>query len=939
MMDPAPGLLLIAEDDDAHAEAMRRELAAAYPHCQITIARSLQEFRELSAAQAPDLALLDLHLPDGLALEALGWAPESRTFPVLIATSHGSEQSAVESLKAGASDYIVKSPDAFGALPRTVAHTLREWTLMRERKLAEEALRERDQVYRLLFENTTEAILLSQPDGTVFSANPAACRMFGLTEEEICRRGRMGLVDPSESRAPAAVEERDRTGKFSGELNHVRKDGTVFPVEMTSNLYRDSTGLLRGSSILRDVTERKRLEAQREGERLALEMLARGEPLAKALNALADGFEQMFPGVVCSLEETDPTGCFLIRLASQRLPQPYREYASRVAIGPFSGACGAAAHFRERVVCRDIATDRRWDERRESALASGLRACVSQPVFSSKGAVLGTFSVFFREPREPRPKEVAALERGAYLASLPLERHRAVEALAASEARFRSLYTKTPVMLHSVDRDGVLVSVSDYWLATLGYAPEEVLGRPAVDFFTEASRQIVISEGMEELYGKGVIRDRPRQFVKKDGGIIDVELSAIAEKGPSGEIERFLAVLIDVTERKRAEAAREQLESQLRQAQKMEALGTLAGGIAHDFNNILAAILGNAELARLYLGETDLVGTSLDEILRACERAKNLVSQILAFSRAQPHERQVLRLQEVVAEAVRLARASIPAGVEIHTTLSPNAPAVRADATQIHQVVVNLVTNAWHAFDGPTGQIEIELRTAPPDALLPAGLVGGKFTRMRVSDNGRGMDVTTLERIFEPFFTTKGAGRGTGLGLAVVHGIVRSHGGGVDVCSEPGRGTTFDVYFPAVATEPAATDQPSAPVPASDGGGRRLLFVDDEAALLAVLPRSLEARGYQVVAHADARDALAEVKAEPGAYDVVVTDFNMPGLSGLAFAREVAGIAPALRVVLATGFIDDAVRLAAAEAGVRQVVLKPFTLDELCAAIELELTR
>lgn len=385
---------------------------------------------------------------------------------------------------------------------------------------------------------------------------------------------------------------------------------------------------------------------------------------------------------------------------------------------------------------------------------------------------------------------------------------------------------------------------------------------------------------------------------------------------------RMLGVVQDITDRR-------QLEEQLRHSQKMEALGRLAGGIAHDFNNILGAVLGNAELAKLHPPASPAVGEHLDSILTASRRARDLVRQILAFTGRQEQKHEPMQLHTVVREALSLLRASVPAGVEFRSNIAV-VPSVLANATELHQVMMNLCTNAWHAVQGRPGTITVELTETEVDEALARqhpDLHPGRYVRLVVADNGCGMGTATLERIFEPFFTTKPLGEGSGLGLAVVHGIVRTHNGGIVVTSQPGQGTSFALYFPVFEAEEVAL--PVEPQPVPRGRGERILFVDDEEALVDMGKGALERLGYRVTALASPLDALTVFSANPMEFDLVIADLNMPGLSGTELAARLAAIRPEIPLVLATGYSSVVNEEVARERGFCQLLLKPYDLRGL----------
>ena len=393
-----------------------------------------------------------------------------------------------------------------------------------------------------------------------------------------------------------------------------------------------------------------------------------------------------------------------------------------------------------------------------------------------------------------------------------------------------------------------------------------------------------------------------------------------------------IGVIHDLTERK-------QLEAQLLQAQKMEAIGTLAGGIAHDFNNILTAITGYSQLAMADAkGHTDQQ-KYLNAVLQGAHRATQLVKQITTFSRQHDAQLSPQQLPKIVAEALMLLRAMIPTTIEIKSTLKQQVRTVMADPTQIHQIVMNLCTNAWHAMKSTPGKISVYIEDVIADEKLcglHAELHPGQYVRLRVSDTGSGMDPNIVTRIFEPFFTTKAPGEGSGLGLAVVHGIMRAHHGAIVVNSTPHLGTTFDLYFPA-HTDRDFTDTQQ--LPASHelfamGHQERILLVDDENALVQLSTRILEKAGYQVSAYASSREALTAFFKSAETYHLVVTDLTMPDLSGIELATQVRQVRPDIPIIVVSGNVDDDAQEKCAAAGINKVLLKPYTMDSLVQTVQ-----
>jgi two-component system, cell cycle sensor histidine kinase and response regulator CckA len=513
-----------------------------------------------------------------------------------------------------------------------------------------------------------------------------------------------------------------------------------------------------------------------------------------------------------------------------------------------------------------------------------------------------------------------------------------------SEALLASIIDSTMDAIITVDEQQQVLVFNRAAEAMFRCAAADAIGRQLECFIPQRFRAIH-AEHMQAYRASGTTARAMGQAgfaatlhaLRSDGGEFPVEAS-ISHVAVQGR-ELYSVVLRDITARVQAEATRHALEAQLRASQKMEAMGTLAGGIAHDFNNILAAILGNTALAKKDVsgGRDAEALVSLEEINKAGTRGKNLVQQILTFSRRQPQEMVIQPLAPLVAESLALLRATLPAVVSLEAALTENRLYVRADATQIGQVLMNLCTNAWHALKGSTGRIAVGLDGVRLDAWAAkraGGLAAGDYARLTVSDTGCGMDEATLARIFEPFYTTKQVDQGTGLGLAVVHGIVQAHRGAINVSSAPGRGTMVEVLLPAVAAPvPATLPVAVAPAP-THGQGKHVLYVDDDEAMVFLVSRMLEDLGYRVSGFERGEAALEAVRAAPQDYDLVVTDFNMPGLPGTEVARELQRIRPDLPVVITTGYITEQLTAGAAAAGVRHVVYKPDTVAELCETIE-----
>ncbi|MFN2317821.1 MAG: PAS domain S-box protein [Gemmatimonadales bacterium] len=506
-----------------------------------------------------------------------------------------------------------------------------------------------------------------------------------------------------------------------------------------------------------------------------------------------------------------------------------------------------------------------------------------------------------------------------------------------AEARFRTAVESSPNGMVMVDHTGQIVLVNREVERLFGYSREELLGR-SIDMLVPESARHSHPRVREQFFKRPEARamgsGRELFGVRKDGTEIPVEIGLNPIETEEGLF--VLGSIVDISARKHAEDGRRQLEEQLRQSQKMEAVGRLAGGIAHDFNNILQMITGFAELARE--GDADAVtrAADLDELLRATARGRDLVQQILRFSRRQEVQRVPVDLRTSIPEAVRLLRATLPAGIEIRLGVPASLPRVLADETSLHQVVMNLATNAAHAM--PKGGL-LEINLEPfyaRDSVVRAHptIREGPFVRLAVRDSGHGMDAETQSRAFEPFFTTKPSGSGTGLGLSMVHGIILEIGGAVWLQSEQGQGTEVSCLFPVLDEEALSKEDGAVSADAPQEGAARVLYVDDEPKLLEIGRRRLGAAGHVVRTTGDPREALRLFSSHPEDFDLLVTDLTMPGMNGLELAAAIHRIRPELPILLLTGYDQEFAAADLAAAGIRRVLTKPVSAGSLLEAIQ-----
>jgi PAS domain S-box-containing protein len=509
---------------------------------------------------------------------------------------------------------------------------------------------------------------------------------------------------------------------------------------------------------------------------------------------------------------------------------------------------------------------------------------------------------------------------------------RAEVELRRREEYFRALIEYASDLITLVDQEGIIHFQSPSIKRVLDLKPEIVAGRNLAEFIHPDDLPRLAAMIRRALANPDVPFSIEYRLRHRDGAWH--LFSSVGRSIPhDADGRRIVFNSRDIT-------ASRNLEEQLLQAQKMEAIGTLTGGIAHDFNNMLAGILGSAELVREDLAPDHPTQEYVQSIMTAANRARELVQQILTFSRRQESTKQVLPLQPIVGECVKLLRSAIPAMVKITHHLEPGCPPVLADPTQIHQVIMNISTNAWHALPETGGHIDISLRVVEVDAMMAVRhreLQPGIFVRLAIADNGHGMDAQIREHIFEPFFTTKPASKGSGLGLSVVHGIIKSHRGVILVESEPSRGTTFQVYLPAKSTRRAEPSAPAVAVP--HGHGERILFVDDEPIVARSTEEFLKRLGYMVTRCEQSDDALNRFRSAPREFDLIVTDWAMPGMSGTELVSAMRETRPDIPMLLMSGFVDSTVQHAAKTIGIDEILIKPVNPEMLAQAVAQVLAR
>ncbi len=554
----------------------------------------------------------------------------------------------------------------------------------------------------------------------------------------------------------------------------------------------------------------------------------------------------------------------------------------------------------------------------------GVEAFVGAPLEDSQGNTLGVVTVMYKREIEDVEEIKSTLRIFALRAVAEIERMRVEEKLRQSERRIADLIRRLPSGIQECDAQGTITFMSQTFEKMMGYEPGEGLGKKLWDLMFDDEKTRNLPQYLEYL-----VAEQPApiswiaQNTTKDGRVLDVQVDWDYMRDGEGNVTGFASIISDITDRVRVENERKELEAQLRQSEKLNALGTLAGGIAHDFNNILAAILGYSELTLLELPSGTRGHDNVTNIFNAGQRAKEVIARILAFSRKAVERRKPVPINTIVWETEQLLRATLPPNVQLLAELPEKSPCIFADPAQIQQVLVNLCTNAYQSMGEEGGEITVSLGTVQ---IMKAGAgETSDYVRLVVRDNGSGIDEEIRARVFEPYFTTKGVGEGSGLGLAVVHGIVSAHEGSISVESAPGGGTEFRIFFPSHGGECEATKQIEE---FENGSGERVFFVDDEPMLAELAKLSLVSLGYTPEVFTDPAVALERFGNAPLEFDIVVTDLAMPVIAGNELMNRVRAIRSDIPIIVCTGRSDD-LNKEGAKLDLTTLLHKPWTRSEL----------
>jgi len=766
----------------------------------------------------------------------------------------------------------------------TVVGALETGKDITERKLAEEALAKSEAKYSYLFNNLNDAAFIIGMDGLFLEANAVAEKRLGYSREELLR---MSPAQINASQYANGYKDRlaeiQKTGSLFHETIHVTKDGREIPTEISARLI-DLNGESCVLALARDITERKDAELALKGSEYRFREI---------FNNISNGiaiYEPIKDGSDFIIKDLNPAG-----LTSSQVRKSEILNKSVLEVFPGIVEMGLLEMFQE-------------------VYKTG--KAITQP------------AAFYQDEKRALWVEnfVCKLPSGDIIAVYNdiTARKQAEQELANSKEEWERTFNSFTDIVTLQDLSMRIVKVNRAGCQLLGLEQEKILARPCYELFHGSDEPCV---GCPLLETRKDFQPYTKEMYHKklDKTFL---VSAAPVMSATGELEYIAHVAQDISDMKK-------LEQELYQAQKMEAIGTLAGGIAHDFNNILSGIIGYSQLIQNEVPVDSAAGQDIVEVINAGKRAADLVRQILTFSRKTESKSLPLRPHLLVKEALKLLHATLPTTISIEEDVDPDCGTILADPTNIHQVVVNLCTNALHAMSDEKGTLSVSLQRCEvreTDLNGEKNVSPGPFIVLSVSDTGSGMEQGTIDRIFEPYYTTKEVGTGTGLGLAVIHGIVQDAQGFIRVKSKPGEGSTFAVYLPLLQKKDGARDK-SVDTAHSQGGHERILVVDDEAFLVRVTQRQLENLGYHVTSTTDSKDALEKIRTNPDGFDLLITDQTMPGLTGAELATAVKEIKPTLPIILCTGHSSVLSPKQSQAIGIARYIGKPVIGNTLSDAV------
>ena len=759
-------------------------------------------------------------------------------------------------------------------------------------------------------------------DAKFFYVNESVCKTLGYSREEMLGKS---VPDINSDYPPdvwkAHWAEVKAKGPFSFESSLLSKSGESIPVEITEN-YMEFDGAEFNCAFVRNITERKQAEYFSGRTAEILEMVASGVAAEQIYDVICSMYEDKHPNVRTSILRRN--GNQLFHCSTPSLPEAYSQAIDGMEIGACAGSCGTAAFLGKGVIVEDIATDPLWVNLKSIALPHHLRACWSEPVIGKDGEVAGTFAMYYNQPARPNDDELKDIRNASGLVSIVMDR----EQRQASLRTLSQAIDQAGESIMITDTKGMIEYVNPSFSRITGYTSDEVQGKnprilksgiQSAAYYKELWD--TISNG--EVWHSSVI-DR-----RKDGSQYPATLSIAPILNDDGETTHYVGIQQDMTDHN-------MLEQQFYQAQKMEAIGTLVGGIAHDFNNMLAGMTGNLYLAMKKVQAQPDVVEKLAKVEAISFRAADMVQQLLTFARKDRVSMKRVPLTPFIKETIKFLHASVPENIALLQNICSESLYINGDATQLHQVLMNLINNARDAVETVEApSITVRLSPFHTDTSFLEEHVyftPGSYAHLSVEDNGHGIPKNMIEHIFEPFFTSKEEGKGTGLGLAMVFGAVKTHQGFVEVDSSEGKGANFHVYLPLLESRGAASELPQDNL-VVEGHGEMILLVDDQQQITDTGKEVLESIGYKVLIATNGQHAIELFKANINEIDLVILDVVMPVMGGSEAARCIRQIKPQVKIIMSTGYdkniqsdLDNEIMLG-----------KPFSIAEMSHLIRQQL--
>ncbi len=885
-----PLRILVVEHTLADVELILHELEKAGFDVRADVVQTPEEFAARLHGNTYDIILADYRLPDWTGLDALALVRQLGTdIPFVLVTGTLGEEVVVGCIKQGVTDYVLK--ERLARLPVAVRRALEEKALREERARAEQALREGEAGFRLLFANNPLPMWVFDIESLQFlQVNDAAIAHYGYSREEFLQMRIIDIRPPEDvPRLLQTVAIKEPAMRLPGIWRHRLKDGRIIDVEITAHTL-EFAGRRAALVVAQDITERKRAQAENARLITAIEQSADGVVITDTLGRIQYANPAFTRITGYSREEAigqDPR-----LLKSGQHPQTFYEQLWKTIL--------AGKTWRGEIVNR----------RKDGSLYTEDQSIT--PVRDDRGTITHFIAI---------KQDIT-------------DRKRAEEALRRSASRYRELVENAVYGIYLSSSSGKFLDVNPALVEMLGYDSKEELC--SVDLSSAIYRDPAARVGLMEQYRQtGRIDGAEVGWKRKDGSIITVRLSGRGVAHEPSSDKEIEVIVEDVTERRA-------MEKQLNQVQKFEAIGQLAGGIAHDFNNVIGAILGWAEIGLDQAPAESPLQKHFRKIQEQAERAAKLTRQLLAFARRQILEPRNINLNDTVADLLSLLEKVIGSNIELKAATAPDLEAVRADPTQIEQVLMNLCVNARDAMpDG--GRLLIETRNADVGqeySRLYPYVRPGRYVRLGVSDTGVGMDAATREHIFEPFFTTKELGKGTGLGLATVYGVVKQHGGFIHVYSEPSQGSTFHIYLPVSDAAPQKEEggQNAEAVPAQ-GGTETILVAEDHDGVREMALATLEGLGYRVMLACDGEEAIQVFGAHRAEIALVLLDVVMPKLGGEQLYARLAAVKPEVPVIFTTGYSAEIASLGALGEKGLAFLQKPYTPTQLARRVRETLDR